>query len=142
MAIYKNREVSILGPNNMANTPETINISYKDGSRENVSVTGILFTEEEKKKLIKDFPSKYEDVRTATQADIDAVRAGVTPPSDPSYREMAQVQVQREKQDELTAKNVEAAKAEAKKNFDENQKRQSQPATQTVMNTPAPKKDK
>lgn len=118
MAIYRNREVSVLGPNNMANTPETINISYKNGDRENVPVSGILFSEDEKKKLIKDYPSKYEDVKTATQADIDAVRLGVTPPSDPSYKNLAQAQVQSEKQSELVSKNMEAAKAEAKKQSD------------------------
>ncbi len=134
MAIYKNREVSVLGPNNMANTPESINIAYKDGGRENVAVSGVLFTDEEKKKLVKDFPSKYEDVRTASQADIDAVRAGVTPPSDPSYQDMANIQVQREKQDELVKKNMEAAKTEAKKQQDAQSK--STPSASNSVKAP------
>lgn len=115
MAIYKNREVSILGVNNQANTPETINVSYKDGTRENVFVSGVLFTEDEKKDLIKRYPSKYEDVNTATQADIDSVRAGVAPPSDPSYKVAADLQAQKDRQAELIKQNQDAAKAEADK---------------------------
>ncbi len=45
MAIYKNREVSVVGPNNMANSPETINIAYKNGSNENVAVKDVSFTD-------------------------------------------------------------------------------------------------
>lgn len=117
MAIYKNREVYIVGPNSMANSPETINVRYKDGSAENVSVGLVRFTEDEKKQLQKLYPSKFEDVQTTDDKDLEAVRVGVTPPSDPSYKEMAERQVQNQKQNELTQKNMEAAKSEADKKF-------------------------
>lgn len=125
MAIYKNREVYIVGPNTMANSPETINVKYKDGSAENVSVGLVRFTEDEKKQLQKLYPSKFEDVQTVSDGDLEAVRVGVTPPSDPSYREMAERQVQNQKQNELTQKNMEAAKTEAKKNLDDKSKTES-----------------
>lgn len=115
MAIYKNREVSVVGPNAMANTPETINIKYKDGVSENVSVALVYFTDEEKKELVKRYPSKFDDVKLATAQDVESVRAGVTPPSDPSYREQAEREALAKKQKELTDKNLEAAKAEANK---------------------------
>lgn len=115
MAIYKNREVTVIGPNSMANSPETINVQYKDGSHENVSVAHVRFTEDEKKSLIKRYPSKFDDVKTTDDKDLEAVRVGVTPPSDPSYREMAERQVHHQKQQELTNKNMEAAKAEVDK---------------------------
>lgn len=117
MAIYKNREVTVVGPNSMANSPETINVRYKDGSAENVSVGLVRFTEDEKKQLQKLYPSKFEDVQTTDDKDLEAVRVGVTPPSDPSYKEMAERQVQNQKQNELTQKNMEAAKTEADKKF-------------------------
>ncbi len=115
MAIYKNREVTVVGPNNMANSPETINVRYKDGTSENVSVADVKFTEDEKKQLIKQYPSKFDNVNTVSDGDLEAVRVGVTPPSDPSYKAMAEAQVQNQKQKELTDKNMEAAKAEAEK---------------------------
>lgn len=115
MAIYKNREVSVIGPNNMANSPETINIRYKDGSHENVAVKDVYFTDQEKKDLIKKHPSKYEDVRVASAADVESVQAGVTPPSDPSYKELAEREALVRKQQELSTKNVELAKKEVDK---------------------------
>lgn len=117
MAIYKNREVTVVGPNSSANTAETIQVRYKDGTHENVSTSLVGFTDDEKKQLIKNYPSRFENVRTVAQADVDAVRVGVTPPSDPSYQTMAEVQVQHQKQTELTQKHSEAAKKEAEKNF-------------------------
>lgn len=118
MAIYKNREVYVVGPNTMANSPETINVRYKDGSAENVSVGLVKFTEDEKKQLQKLYPSKFENVQTVSDGDLEAVRVGVTPPSDPSYKEMAERQIQNQKQNELTQKNMEDAKSEAKKKLD------------------------
>lgn len=132
MAIYKNREVTVVGPNSSANTPETIQVRYKDNTHENVSTSLVGFTDDEKKTLIKNYPSKFEGVKTVSQADVDAVRVGVTPPSDPSYKDMAEVQVQHQKQTELTQKHMEAAKAEASK------QQKSTPAA--VTPTPAPTK--
>lgn len=133
MAIYKNREVTIVGPNTQANSPETITVQYKDGTHENVKLSDVRFTEDEKKDLQKRYPSKYDDVQTIKQEDLEAVRVGVTPPSDPSYREMADLQVQRDKQNELVQKNTEAAKAEAKKRLD------AQVNAPSVVNTPSDK---
>lgn len=115
MAIYKNREVSVVGPNTMANTPETINIKYKDGTAENVAVKDVSFSDEEKKALIKRYPSKFDDVKVASAQDIESVRVGVTPPSDPSYKEMAEREALAKQQKELADKNMAAAKAEADK---------------------------
>jgi hypothetical protein len=117
MAIYKNREVYVVGPNTMANSPETINVRYKDGTHENVSVGLVRFTADEKKQLQKLYPSKFDDVTVTDDKDLEAVRVGVTPPSDPSFKEMAERQVQNQKQKELTDKNMESAKAEAQKNY-------------------------
>jgi hypothetical protein len=140
MAIYKNREVYVVGPNTMANSPETINVKYKDGTAENVSVGHVRFTEEEKKQLIKQHPSKFDDVKTVDDKDLEAVRVGVTPPSDPSYKEMAERQVQNQKQKELSDKNMEAAKAEADKRFQAQTKSEAkvQPQSTSAPVTPTP----
>jgi hypothetical protein len=101
MAIYKNREVSVVGPNPQANTPETINVQYKDGSHENVPTHQVKYTAEEKKLLVKNHPSKYDTVDTIEDADIQAVRVGVAPPSDPTVKEQARAKAQHDKQVEL-----------------------------------------
>jgi len=117
MAIYKNREVTVVGPNPSAGTNETITVQYKDGTHENVSLSLVNFTEDEKNILVKNYPSRYDDVSTVSDVDVEAVRVGVTPPSDPSYKAMAEAQIQNAKQQELTQKNMEAAKAEAEKQY-------------------------
>lgn len=140
MAIYKNREVTVVGPNSMANSPETINVRYKDGSAENVSVGLVRFTGDEKKQLQKLYPSKFEDVQTVDDKDLEAVRVGVTPPSDPSYKEMAERQVQNQKQNELNQKNMEDAKKEADKKFQAQTKEQPK-STPTVANPTSTRTD-
>src|SRR6267154_3563153 len=127
MAIYKNREVTVIGPNPSVGTNETITVQYKDGTHENVALNLVSFTEDEKKTLVKNYPSRYDDVSTVSDVDVEAVRVGVTPPSDPSYRAMAEVKAQYEKQQLLTQKNMEAAQAEADKQYAE-----------TTTTTPAP----
>lgn len=121
MAVYKNREVGVIGPNPQANTPDTINIRYKDGTHENVQASEVRFTEDEKKSLIKNHPSKFDNVSTTTEEDLKAVRLGVTPPSDPSFQTQAEVSVQHEKQKELAQKNLEAAKKDAEKKLEKDQ---------------------
>jgi hypothetical protein len=138
MAIYKNREVYVVGPNTMANSPETINVRYKDGTHENVSVGLVRFTVDEKKQLQKLYPSKFDDVTVTDDKDLEAVRVGVTPPSDPSFKEMAERQVQNQKQKELTDKNMESAKAEANKRFQDQTKVQPQ-STPVVAPTNQPR---
>src|SRR3569833_2950158 len=104
MAIYKNREVSIVGPNSMANTPETINIQYKDGTHENVKLSDVKFTEDEKKSLQKRHPSQYDSVDTVSDDDVKAVRVGIAPPSDPTVKEQARAKALHEKQVALANK--------------------------------------
>lgn len=121
MAIYKNREVQVVGPSPMANTPSTINISYRDGTHENVKLSDIRFTEGEKKSLIKNYPSKYDNVELITEEDLKAVRVGVAPTYDKTVIEQAKVQAQHEKQVELASKRAEEAKAQQKKELEKTQ---------------------
>lgn len=136
MAIYNNREVSVLGPNNMANSPETINVQHTNGSTENVPVSNVYFTDEEKAALVKKHPSKYDSVKTTKKEDVDAVRTGVAPSFDPSYLEAAKLKAQSEKQEELNKKNMEAAKKEADKQIAESKSTSPAPTVsnpQTVI---------
>lgn len=132
MAIYNNREVSILGPNNMANSPETINVRHVNGSTENVSVNSVHFTQEEKDALVKKHPSKYNDVNVAKPEDVEAVKTGVAPSYDPSYTEAAKAEIHAKKQAEILKKNTEAAKAQAEK-----AQPQSTPVSTPVTSVPA-----
>jgi hypothetical protein len=79
MAIYKNREVTVVGPNSMANSPDTINVAYKDNTHENVATAMVSFTETEKKDLVKKHPSKFNDVTVISLEDVESVRAGIAP---------------------------------------------------------------
>ena len=118
MAIYNNREVSFLAPVRASHQVEHITIVYNDGTHENVPAGRVKFTESEKKQLVKDYPSQFEDIQTIPDDDIKAVRLGVAPSSDPSYRQQAEAQVLHQKQIEENQKQVDAAKAEAKKSID------------------------
>lgn len=118
MAIYKNREVSIVGPTYMASAPKTIVIKYNDGTNETVTLSQVHFTQAEKDTLVKAFPSEYDGVTVASEDDLKAVRVGVAPSSDPSYREQAEAdkaakeaQEQNQKQIEAARKNVESQSA-------------------------------
>jgi hypothetical protein len=128
MAIYKNREVHVVGPNVQANTPESINIQYKDGSHENVKLTDVKFTKDEKNALVKNHPSKYDNVATIEDADLEAVRVGVAPPSDPTYKEQAELKARNQKQKDLNDKQTKAAEDNAKKNIDNEVDGQSHPS--------------
>lgn len=118
MAIYNNREVAVLAPVRTTHQAESVTVVYTDGTHENVPVSRIRFTEDEKKKLIKDYPSKFDDVQTISDDDVKAVRIGVAPSYDPSYREQAERQVMAQKQTEENQKRLDAAKAQAKKDVD------------------------
>jgi hypothetical protein len=89
MAIYKNRLVQVMGPNIQANSPETINVRYKDGSNENVKLDEVSFTEDEQKTLQKNHPSKYDNVKLAQPSDIEAIEKG-NPVSGKSVQEAKQ----------------------------------------------------
>jgi len=127
MAIYNNREVTVLGPNNMANTPESINVQHLNGSTENVAVTAVYFTKEERDALVKAHPGKFDSVKVVSADDLEAVRNGVAPSYDPAYKEAAEAKVQADKQHELAQKNADAAKAEAEKQM------KAQPKTTPVL---------
>lgn len=131
MAIYKNREVSVMSPNHSTQPPTMIVVQYKDGTHETVSLSGVKFTEDEKKALIKSFPSQFDAVSTVSEDDLKAVRLGVTPPSDPDLKAQAEERVRRQKMEEETRKNMEKYDSEAKKKVDA-QVNQSQPAPATV----------
>lgn len=118
MAIYKNREVTFLAPVRASHQVESVTIVYKDGTHENVPLPQVKFTEDEKKYLLKNYPSKFDDVSTISDEDVKAVRLGVAPPSDPTYKEQAEAQVLAQKQQEENTKQIEAAKAQAAKNVD------------------------
>lgn len=119
MAIYKNREVYLVSTFVPSNTNvDLVAVSYTNGMRDNVPLGQVQFTEDEKKALVKDNPSRFEDVQVATKEDIEAVRIGVTPPSDPSFKEAAEMKVQREAQQEKLAEMNKKAEDSAKKNFD------------------------
>lgn len=122
MALYNNREVSVKGPTAMQALPETVRIAYGDGSEETVPVGRVQFTEEEKKNLIKSFPSRFENVSTIKDEDVNAVRAGVAPPSDPTYKEQAELKARQEKQAEELKKQQDAAQKNAEKSVNDAQK--------------------
>ena len=113
MAIYNNREVWIIGPTAMSTTPEQLTVRYKDGTQENVPTAGIRFTEDEKKTLIKTYPSKFDGVSTISEDDVTAVRVGVAPAYDPDYKVQAETQARAKIQQEETAKRTEQARKEA-----------------------------
>lgn len=110
MAIYKNREVSIVGPTYMASTPKTIVIQYPDGSHESVTLSQVHFSKQEKEALVKAYPSEYDGVSVISEDDLKAVRAGVAPSTDPSYREQAEMEARQKKAQEENQKQVDAAK--------------------------------
>ncbi len=120
MAIYKNREVSLVSTFVPSNTNvDLVAVAYTNGMRDNVPLNQVHFTEDEKKALVKDNPSRFENVDVATKEDIDAVRLGVTPPSDPSFKEAAEAKVQREEQQKKLKEMQDKAEADAKKNLDQ-----------------------
>lgn len=118
MAIYKNREVTVIGPMPMASTVESITVSYQDGTHESVRLDQVKFTDQEKKDLVKAFPSKYDNVNTISDEDLKAVRLGIAPPSDPERKEQADAQVRQERMVEENQKLVDQAKSDAEKDFD------------------------
>lgn len=118
MAIYKNREVQVIGPSSQANSPVTINVSYPNGSHENVKLSEVKFTVDEKKLLVKNYPGRYDNVDVVTEQDIAAVRIGVAPSFDTTEKERAVVKAQNEKQLEISNKRAEELKAQAQKDFE------------------------
>lgn len=131
MAIYKNREVTVVGPNPQLNNPDSITIEYKDGTHENVKLADVSFTKAEKDSLVKLYPSRYDNVNVITDEDVKAVRVGVAPPSDQAVAERAHFEALRKKQIEAGQKaNDEAAKkAEADVNKDLNKPNPTAPGT-------------
>jgi len=135
MAIYKNREVGLVSTFVPSNTNvDLVAVSYTNGMRDNVPLSQVYFTEDEKKALIKDNPSRFENVAVASKEDVEAVRIGVTPPSDPSYKEAAEARVQRDEQVKKQSELQKKAEDEAKKNFDA--KVNAKPAPVQTTNVP------
>lgn len=116
MAIYKNREVSLVSTFVPSNTNvDLVAVSYTNGMRDNVPLNQIQFTEDEKKALVKDNPSRFENVTVASKEDVEAVRVGVTPPSDPVFKAEAEAKAQAEAQQKKLKELQDAAKANADK---------------------------
>lgn len=83
MAIYKNREVQVTGPAPVLTSPETVSVRYvATGTSETVPFGQVYFTEAEKKDLIKQYPSKFDNALTVTDEDVKNVRAGIAPTYD------------------------------------------------------------
>lgn len=139
MAIYKNREVYLVSTFVPSNTNvDLVAVSYTNGMRDNVPLGQVQFTDEEKKALVKDNPSRFENVTVASKEDVEAVRIGVTPPSDPSYKEAAEARVQRDEQVKKQSELQKKAEDEAKKNFDA--KMNAKPSTPEQNKTNVPGK--
>lgn len=117
MAIYKNREVQVIGPSPMANTPTTIQVSFKDGTHENVKFGDVRFTASEKTQLQKSYPSRYENVPLVNEEDLKSVRLGVAPTYDEAAKDAARRDAQRKMADDLAHKRAEELRAQAEKDF-------------------------
>lgn len=115
MAIYKNREVSVIAPTRRVNPPSTIQIQYADSTYETVSTSQVKFTEDEKKALLKNFPSEFDGVVTVSEDDIKAVRAGVAPASDPDRKIQAEGEVKSEEARKIDEANKQKVKEDLKK---------------------------
>src|SRR5258708_25913097 len=118
MAIYKNREVQVLGPSPQANSPSTINVSYVDGTHENVKLSQVHFTQAEKDLLMKTYPGQYDKVHIVKEDDVKAVKLGVAPSFDTAVHEQAKAKVHADKVSEISKKQVDAASAKAKADFE------------------------
>lgn len=121
----------------MANTPTTINVSYPNGSHENVKLSDVRFTAGEKTLLQKNYPSRYDSVELATEDDLTAVRVGVAPSFDTTEKERAVTMAQHDKQVEVSNKRAEALKAQAKKDFESQNTPKPIPPTQSQTVAPA-----
>ena len=139
MAIYKNREVSVISPVSHVQPPSTIVVRYIDGSHETVSLGQVRFTEDEKKSLVKTYPSQFDNVEVVSDEDLKAVRLGVTPPSDPDLKRQAEDKARQEKMAEETQKTNEALKKDADKKLE---KELNAPADKTPVSNTEPKKAK
>lgn len=145
MAIYNNREVSVIAPTHVNTTPDTVRVAYNDGSQETVSAGKVQFTEEEKKTFIKNYPSRFDNVQTISDEDLKAVRLGIAPPSSPELKLQAEAQVRRERMAEETRKTQDKVKADADKRLDKelsNSKAANQPLVSTDTGVVNPNNNK
>jgi hypothetical protein len=75
MAIYKGREVQIIGEVNKGFTSvDTFQVQLKDGSLETVKISEVQFTEAEKKDLQKRQDDKFENVSVISEKDLKEIR--------------------------------------------------------------------
>ena len=133
MAIYKNREVSV-AEQPRAVLPANINVLHKNGMRETVPVSQVSFTEDEKNALVKNSSNQYDNLKVIGNEDLEAVRTGVTPPSDPILKEQAKAKAQHQKQQDESKKNSDAAQKKAEEDL---KKEQSQsPVSRTSTTDP------
>lgn len=118
MAIYKNREVTVVAPSPTLTTPETISVRHTNGVHESVPFGQVRYTEAEKKDLIKQYPSKFDNVPTVTDEDVKNVRTGIAPTFDESAKEAAETQVKRERQQKAASEQNQKLKDQASKDLD------------------------
>lgn len=79
MAIYNNREVTVISPTRPVTSPDSVTIRHNDGQHESVLLSSIKYTSDEKKHLQKMYPSVFDQVSTIDDSAIDAVRQGKAP---------------------------------------------------------------
>ncbi len=107
MAIYKNREVTVIAPVTASNHPDTVKIQHNDNLQDNVSISQIGFTEVEKKDLMKRYPGMFDNAHLVTDDDVKAVRIGLAPSYDPVLQSQAE---EKAKYDHLARMNQEQQK--------------------------------
>jgi ethanolamine ammonia-lyase small subunit len=123
MAIYNNREVAVMTPLKLEKKlPERVQIKDKQGQFWTVSTSELKFTKDEKKAMQVENNDKLDSIKEATPEDLEAVRAGVEPPSSPELKERAMQKAKHEDTVKLVQKNDEIAKAEAQKTLDAEKK--------------------
>lgn len=118
MAIYKNREVRIIAPVAVASHPNTIKVQHLDGLQDDVAIGQVRFTEDEKKDLVKRYPSQFDNVQTVSEDDLKAVRIGVAPSFDPSMKEQADAKARHEMQVKVSQDQQKRVTDEAKAKLD------------------------
>jgi hypothetical protein len=74
MAVYKGREVSLLGKVGGADTSPLYTIQHKDGNREDVRLNQVQITEDEKKEMEKDVTWHLGSASVIDNKDLQELR--------------------------------------------------------------------
>lgn len=76
MALYKNREVTLLGRTDGADVSPTYTVMQKDGSRENVLLNQLELTDEEHNNLTKQHGAYMSNVKKVDRKNLQDLRDG------------------------------------------------------------------